>query len=236
VLVNEELCFQTNALDIGPNYFFGISAAQSADSSDSHSLYSAKISHPHIEEEKPVEQVLEELNLQQQDSAGTVQTEGLGNPSEEHEKALKDSIFNNEQIYHQMLDISKKLSAFNDFKYALERVEQQAALMIAKVHGLEEKVAVLTNGIPTPQDGQQGQPPGTISATHRLTEEILRFSLRLDNMDKALSEHTSSVIEGISKSGYTHTGVIIIVSVQLALAGSYFYYKRRRANMPKKFI
>jgi mannose-binding lectin 1 len=30
--------------------------------------------------------------------------------------------------------------------------------------------------------------------------------------------------------------IFVIVAVQLLLAGSYIIYKRRRANMPKKFL
>ena len=225
--VNEQLCFETT-LTLPANYYFGLSA-QSGETKDAVQISKLVTSRAGPAEGLEADQQ-EKLHQESKLEFQTTQVDTLKfEDIKEYLEQQRLLSHKHKEVEQKLLEIVAHLKPFTDFKYAIERLEQRFSQLIEGIQSLESRIGSSNN---------QQQP--TNAHLERLTQEMINVQSKIDKVEKALDEHTSSLLgqlpDRLALAGKSYTGVIITVSVQLLLAACFIYYKKRRSNMPKKFL
>ena len=228
--INGQLCFETT-LTLPANYYFGLSA-QSGETKDAVQISKLVCSRAGPAEERKEdeqEKLQEEPKLEfQTTQVDTLKFEDI----KEYLEQQRLLSHKHKEVEQKLLEIVAHLKPFTDFKYAIERLEQRFSQLIEGLQSLESRIG-------SSNHQQQQQQPNN-AHLERLTQEMMNVQSKIDKVERSLDEHTSSLLgqlpDRLALAGKSYTGVIITVSVQLLLAASFIYYKRRRSNMPKKFL
>ncbi|EAW14532.1 putative lectin family integral membrane protein [Aspergillus clavatus NRRL 1] len=224
VTVDDRLCFSTNkvALPVGNN--FGLTAA-TPENPDSFEVFKFILqSTPSgTNGAPPVQQQTNQQPIANQQQAAPVDT-----------SAVKPDSFS---------DLSNRLKSVNDatnsiardISAQLSKAENRHVELLQKL-STKEQVAGLDARLQKIEQLLQNVQRDLEGKDYRNSFNQLHETLRSSHM--SLSENLQGTLGSVITASTPRMGFFIglLIAVQLLLAGSYIIYKRRRANMPKKFL
>lgn len=221
VTVDDRVCFSTNKATLPAGNTFGITAA-TPENPDSFEIF--KLAVESIQSGTQPNPVPDQQQQQQQPIGGrdttTQQNQGVSG-----------------SINQQFVELGSRLQLINhasnnlirDIANQNSKAENRHNDLIREIHNLDARTQKLEQSLQNIQRDLEGK-------DYRDRFAQLQDTLRSSHL--SLSENLQENFIDVITASTPRMGFFItmIIVVQLVLAGSYIIYKRRRANMPKKFL
>ncbi|EUC37277.1 hypothetical protein COCCADRAFT_23160 [Bipolaris zeicola 26-R-13] len=258
VIVDGQLCFKTDKVELPEGYYFGISAssAESPDSFEIHkfvvSTINSHITNPPSPNKKDYANY---VNSQQQKQQ----------KHQQHQQQQSRST--SENGFPQIIDdvsadtIRAQQEQFADLHNRVQMVDHHLATLLHRVYEVKQAVDTLTEennerwkDISERVHAIDARSAGTmhnVEKVERATAQILRdleskdFKEMMNQIHRALERNQDGVIQVLphlmgaaitSKGPSMMTFLFIAVAVQITITGGYMLYKRRRDSAPKKYL
>ncbi|KAL1961138.1 hypothetical protein VTO42DRAFT_3083 [Malbranchea cinnamomea] len=226
VLVDQRTCFKTNKVSLPPGNFLGISAA-SAENPDSFEVFKLAVSAP-------------------DPSSGNF---GGGHRSYQAQYQPPGAQ-NGNPVGGNNIDLSALRNQIADLQSRLNSLTSTTERILSEMSGLSHRADDKHQELLRRAAGrdQLSSLDTRLQRVERLVEAVQKdvqrtqrhFDMLQDTVQKShhgLLEHVQSTTNMIlSSTPRMGLFIFFVLSFQLLLAGLYVWYKRRRANMPKKFL
>ncbi|KAL1969740.1 hypothetical protein VTN77DRAFT_8293 [Rasamsonia byssochlamydoides] len=231
VTVDNKLCFQTNKVVLPTGYTFGITAA-TPDTPDSFEVFKFLL-RSNNDRSPPVQQQQQQQQQQQSNQQpinGRYSYDGNADdrPASDYktsEQQFADLHNRLQFLNHATNNIYKEISALArkiDSNQQSTASRDQLSALDARLQRIEQALQTLQRDAESKDYRNQfAQLHRAIETSHLSLTEALQTSL-------FHMIHAASPRMGLF--------ICLIIAFQLVLAGLYIAYKRRRANMPKKFL
>ncbi|KAK2753260.1 hypothetical protein FQN54_007951 [Arachnomyces sp. PD_36] len=234
VLVDQKPCFQTDKVTLPSNNYFGLTAA-TAEKPDSFEVF--------------------EFMLKGTDSSGQSNTQSQDQQQEQQEQQQQQEVkrdnpppVNNNQ--GSGTTQSSQLAAFED---RLQKIDSTVNSISGDLTTLAQKNVQrhqeyirgsITKGQFNDMDARLQRIESALSDIRKdlegrdYSKQFSQLQRQLQTSHSNLADNLQSTLMTTITSSSPRMGLFIflVVASQLLLAGGYVVYKRRRANMPKKFV
>ncbi|WEW61185.1 hypothetical protein PRK78_006675 [Emydomyces testavorans] len=236
VLVDGRSCFHTKTIRLPPGNVFGISAS-SSDNPDSFEVFKFVLSLPRPGSNGGSPQ-------KQRPYQGQGQGQGHHQPpvprsGNNHHQASPEAL---SEIQSQVKDIKTRLQTLND---ATDRLLNELSSLSWKFDERNQEI-VRTSA----HRDQVSSLDQRIMRLERMVEHVQKdlaskdYQRHFTRLEEALLHSHSGLLENLQDSSHRILSsaprmgffIFLLVALQLSLAGTYVYYKKRRATMPKKFL
>ncbi|KAL4892286.1 putative lectin family integral membrane protein [Aspergillus ambiguus] len=235
VTVDDRLCFSTDKVAIPAGNTFGITAA-TPENPDSFEIFKFVLQsvQPGSGGSIPVQQ-----NTQQQ-PIGAAQGSSIQPPQQQQQQQQQGSQMSTDA---QFVDLSSRIQLIN---HAANNIIRELGNQGSKsdsrqtelVQGMatKEQVAGLDARLQRMETMLQNMQRELAGRDYR--ERFSQLERTLQNSHLSLTENLQGHILSVITASTPRMGffIFLVIAVQVLLAGSYIVYKRRRANMPKKFL
>ncbi|BDD55306.1 hypothetical protein MPDQ_007102 [Monascus purpureus] len=223
VTVDDKLCFSTDKISLPAGNTFGLTAA-TPENPDSFEIF--KFILRSSETAPPVQQgsYQQPITDQNVDGAGSTGSESVASGAQ-----LADLRARLELLSHASTNLVRDvngLSSKSDSRHAelLQQVatKEQLASLDARLQRIEDTLLTIKRDL----EGKD----------YRSHFNQLQETLKSSHLN--LAENLQGTLHTVITSSAPRMGffIFLIIAFQALLAGSYVIYKRRRANMPKKFL
>ncbi|KAK2808052.1 hypothetical protein FQN50_005134 [Emmonsiellopsis sp. PD_5] len=235
VLVDQKRCFASDKVILPPGNTFGITAA-SADNPDSFEIFKFALSvpdgantnsntpgvgEPYLRQQVPGNRQQQQNANAANPAAATFNTEAIDTRLNELQNRIQIIVSSTERLLSEIQSLSKKVD--DRHQEALQKLanRDQANNMEQRMQRIEKALEAVQKDV-------------------KSRELLVQFNKLQDSLKKSHSgmmEHLQSTsTEMLSSTPRMGLFIFFIVAFQLLLAGTYVLYKKRRANMPKKFL
>lgn len=235
VTVDDRPCFQTDKVVLYPGNTFGLTGA-TPENPDTFEIFRFVVQSDETGGASiPVQQQQEQQQIYQQEQP-------MMNQAPNDEQPMFQG-FRRPSVNEQFIDLANRLQGINkavgntlrevtalssksdaSSSAILQKMAtaEQVASLDARLLRVEQTLAAMQQDLQSKDyHGRFNQLQETLRTSHLHLREGLQ-----DSLFKVITASTP-------RMGFF---IFLVISVQLFLAGSYIFYKRRRANMPKKFL
>ncbi|KAL1984516.1 hypothetical protein VTN96DRAFT_9016 [Rasamsonia emersonii] len=235
VNVDGKTCFQTNKVVLPTGYTFGISAA-TPDTPDSFEIFRFAL---RSDRSLPAHQQQQQQQQQQQTNQQPINARSSDYGAAEDRPA---SYYTTSE--QQFADLHNRLQLLN---HATQNVYKDLAALARNSDSRHQELLQRTASTRDQLSAIDSRLQRIEQAIQALQRDVASKDYRnqFAQLHKAIETSHLSLTEGLQSSIFNmiHAAsprmglfIFLIISFQLALAGLYVAYKRRRANMPKKFL
>ncbi|KAL2011306.1 hypothetical protein VTN00DRAFT_4024 [Thermoascus crustaceus] len=239
VTVDDKLCFETNKVALPAGNNFGISAA-TPENPDSFEIFKFVLSPADSGAARPplIPQQQQPPPQQQQGSQQPIFNQNAGDQGIEDRPASYYTTWE-----QQFADLHTRLQLINHASSNLIREVTSISSKINKDHqellqnvATKDMMAILDSRLQRIEQSLQNIKRDIEGKDYQ--DRFAQLQETLKHSHLSLADNLQGTIHNIITTSSPRMGLFIflIIAFQLLLAGLYVYYKRRRANMPKKFL
>ncbi|KAL4807563.1 concanavalin A-like lectin/glucanase domain-containing protein [Aspergillus unguis] len=233
VTVDEKPCFSTDKVKLPAGNTIGVTAAtpENPDSFEVFKLVLQTATSP-VGKAPPLQQHNQNQNQQplaSQPQAGTQQAQAVAGDLSSINAQFVDLGSRIQLINHATNNILREIGNQNSKSETKQSELLQLLASKDQVQGLDARLQRLEQTLLTIQRDLEGK-------DYRDRFNQLHETLRSSHL--SLTENIKDNLLNVITASTPRMGffIFLVIAVQILLAGSYIIYKRRRANMPKKFL